>query len=173
MATLHCPNCATENPDNYKYCRSCGMELKFVSALLAHHRGKSGRLSLAGAEEEATFRSVKLIAGSFLTICIGLLIALVGPKIFGQQVISTVGGFIFIAGLVVCLLASFHLAWTKARPRRPPALPEAITQSDLNAAARDLLHGEIPSITEGTTRLIDDDVPSPLPPDRISGREAG
>jgi hypothetical protein len=140
------------------------MELRLVSALLAHHRGKSGALKPPRSEEETTFRSVKLIAGSFLAICVGLLIALVGPKIFGQESLSTVGGLIFIAGLAVCLLASFYLAWTKARPRRPPPLPEAITRPDLKASAAALLQPEIPSITESTTRLMEDETPRGVKP---------
>jgi hypothetical protein len=150
------------------------MELRLVSALLAQHRGKSGALKAAKSEEELTFRSVKVIALSFLTICLGLLIALVGPKVFGQESsISSVGGYIFLAGLAVCLFASFHLAWTRAKPRRPPAIPEAITQPDLKADAADLLQSQIPSITESTTRLMDDDIAARPRAQESSGRQTG
>jgi hypothetical protein len=169
---MHCPNCATENPDQHKYCRSCGMELQMVSALLANHRSRSGALKPGKSEEEITFRSVKLIAGSFLTLCLGLLIALAGPRFFNQEFVPTVGGFLFLAGLLVFLFASFRLAWMKARPRRAPAMHEAITQSDLKAPTAASLAPPIPSITESTTRLMDDVQPGPRP-QQTSGHQAG
>jgi hypothetical protein len=152
---MHCPNCAAENPSQHRYCRSCGMELKLVSAIVAHHR-RSGALKATKSEEEITFRSVKLIAVGFLTLALGLLIALAGPKLFGQESVSTIGGLIFLAGLAVFLLASFHLAWTRARPRQAPDMNEAITQANLKAPEAALLAPRPPSITESTTRLIDD-----------------
>src|SRR5215831_3315488 len=81
MATMHCPNCATENPDQHSYCRSCGMELKLVSALLAHHRKRSGSLKPIKSDDDATFRSVRLIAAGFLALAFGLLIALAGFRL--------------------------------------------------------------------------------------------
>src|SRR5262245_34845047 len=153
---MHCPNCATENPDQHKYCRSCGMELKLVSAIVAHHRNRSGALKPARSEEEVVFRSVKVIAGSFATLGLGLLIALFGPKFFSQEFLSTVGGFIFLAGLTVFLFTCFRLAWLKAKPRPVPPVHQAITQPDLQAHEAGLLAPPIPSITESTTKLIDD-----------------
>ena len=106
------------------------MELKLVSALLANHRSRSGALKPGKSEEEITFRSVKLIAGSFLTLCLGLLVALAGPRFFDQAFIPGVGGFIFLLGLAVFLFACFRLAWMKAVPRAasPSSMPAGNTQ---------------------------------------------
>jgi len=169
---MHCPNCATPNPDEYKYCRSCGMQLKLVSAIVAHHRGRSGAQGPAKSEEEITFGSVKVIAASFLTLAFGLLIALVGPKVFSQEFVPTLGGLIFLAGMIVFLFACFRLAWLKARPRPSPPEHQAITQPDLQPPEAALLAPPIPSVTESTTRLMDD-VPAVQQPQRSSGQQAG
>ena len=120
---MHCPNCATPNSEQHKYCRSCGMPLKLVSAIVAHHRGRSGALEPAKSEEEVTFGSVKVIVASFFTLAFGLLIALAGPRFFSQEIVPTVGGLIFLAGILVFLFACFRLAWLKARPRPVAASP--------------------------------------------------
>jgi hypothetical protein len=160
---MHCPNCATENPEQHKYCRSCGMELKLVSAIVTHHRNRSGTLKPAESEEEVTFRSVKVIAGSFVTLALGLLIALAGPKFFSQEFVPTVGGVLFLAGLVVFLFACFRLAWLKAKPGPSPPIHQAITQPDLQTTNAALLAPPIPSVTESTTKLMDDVAATPQP----------
>jgi len=139
------------------------MELKLVSAIVAHHRNRSGALKPARSEEEVTFRIVKLIAASFLTLSLGLLLALVGPRFFSQESVSTIGGLIFLASLAVFLFASFRLAWLKAKPPAAPAVHQAITQPDLQAPGAGLLAPPIPSITESTTKLMDDIAPDAQP----------
>jgi hypothetical protein len=138
------------------------MPLKLVSAIVAHHRGRSGALKPAKSEEEVTFGSVKVIVASFFTLAFGLLIALAGPKFFNQEIVPTVGGLIFLAGILVFLFACFRLAWLKARPRPSPPLHQAITQPDLETPEAVLLAPPIASVTESTTRLMDD-VPAPPP----------
>src|SRR5215469_15713877 len=158
---MHCPNCATENPDQHKYCRSCGMELKLVSAIVAHHRNRSGPLKPPKSEEEVTFQSVKLMAASFLALALGLLTALAGPRFSSQEFVPTVGGWVFLAGLIVFLFTSFRLAWLKAKPRRSPPLHQGTTQPGLQVTDAGLLAPPIPSITESTTRLMDDTPATP------------
>jgi len=169
---MHCPNCATPNPEEHKYCRSCGMQLKLVSAIVAHHRGKSGAEGPAKSEQEITFGSVKVITASFVTLALGLLIALAGPKLFSQEFVPTLGGLIFLAAMFVFLFACFRLAWLRARPRRSPFVHQAITQPDLQAPEAALLAPPISSVTESTTRLMDE-VPAVPPPRQSSGQQAG
>ena len=159
---MHCPNCATLNPEEHKYCRSCGMQLKLVSAIVAHHRGRSGAEGPAKSEQEITFGSVKVITASFVTLALGLLIALAGPKLVSQEFVPALGGLIFLAAMIVFLFACFRLAWLKARPRPSPPLHQAITQPDLETPEAVLLAPPIASVTESTTRLMDD-VPAPPP----------
>ena len=168
---MHCPNCATENPDQHRYCRSCGMELKMVSALLAHHRHRSGPLKADRSEEEITFKYVRLIVGSLVTLAVGLLIALAGPLIGNFQFLATIGGLVFLAGLAVVMFASFRLAWLKAKPKGRPPVVEAITRSDLDTFDANLLEPPIPSITESTTKLMDD-VPQVPRPQQASGQQS-
>jgi ribose/xylose/arabinose/galactoside ABC-type transport system permease subunit len=148
------------------------MQLKLVSAIVAHHRGRSGVQDPAKSEEEITFSSVKVIAASFITLAFGLLIALVGPKLFSQEFVPTLGGMIFLAGMIVFLFACFRLAWLKARPRRSTPDHQAITQPDLQPPEPALLAPPIPSVTESTTRLMDE-VPAVPPPQQSSGHQAG
>src|SRR5215472_17033322 len=172
MACMHCPNCATLNPDEHKYCRSCGMQLKLVSAIVAHHRGRSGAQGPAKSEEEITFGSVKVIAASFVALALGLLIALAGPKLLSQEYVPTVGGLIFLVAMIVFLFSSFRLAWLKARPRHSQSVHQAITQPDLKTPEAALLDPPIPSVTESTTRLMDE-VPDVPRPQRSSSHQGG
>jgi hypothetical protein len=124
----------------------------------------------AKSEEEITFNSVKVIAASFLAIAFGLLIALAGPKLFSQEFVPTVGGLIFLAGMIVFLFACFRLAWLKARPRRPsPPEHQAITQPDLQTPEVPMIAPPIPSVTESTTRLMDDVPAVPPQPGQLAG----
>jgi hypothetical protein len=44
---MFCPKCGTKNPDNGKYCRSCGIDLKTVSDALSGNLDKTGSDSVS------------------------------------------------------------------------------------------------------------------------------
>src|SRR5262249_17717537 len=91
-----------------------------------------------------------------------LLLALAGPRFFSQEFVPTIGGLVFLAGLIVFLFACFRLAWLKAKPPAAPPVHQAITQPHLQAPEAGLLAPPIPSITESTTKLMDDAPAAPL-----------
>ena len=78
---MFCPKCGTENPDNGKFCRSCGIDLGNVSAIVSgnlpqpqHYIDRKGRIRSNDSNHIYSSAIRNLIMGmGFLVISIVLL----------------------------------------------------------------------------------------------------
>jgi hypothetical protein len=177
---MFCPQCATPNADNSKFCRSCGLELETVAMVLG---GAPARPAAAGGPKDERLewltkqtKSVNDITGGLILILVSLLIGCAlavfvpadVPWIFvwvglfgwmacwgGIEVASGVGNLIESKGRLRLLEPQAK----ESASARPPRLSPA--GESLPAGAPVALKLTPPAgITEGTTRHLDERVES-------------
>ena len=156
---MFCPSCGTQILNEQKYCRACGMELEPVAALVASRRLPPVSFKPSKSDQEITFRAVKLITAGVLFFFLGAIVSIAGRRLFNREDLGTVGVFLLMFGLIMMVFALFQGLWAKTKPR-PTGRTDATTQPDLNPLAANPLPAPIPSITESTTRIIDEE-PAP------------
>jgi hypothetical protein len=174
---MHCPNCGQKTSPDLKFCRACGMKLDSVARAVSDHLapGEGGETDVApGIEGE------KKSTGSpgkrfYALIYIGLALSFLGPAIvvLGQGVWGT-----RTAGILMALLGMFSMAMgalpAAARfdrallrslgarePKRRELAPERPAELEAGddfepAASVASVSGPVPSVTEGTTRNLDE-----------------
>jgi hypothetical protein len=179
---MYCPQCATLNADDVKFCRSCGKELEAVALAL---RGKSAKAAKAGESQdgpktakdwlEKRIESVSGITrGSILllvSILIGAAMALFLPAAFEAPWILiwvVFFGWMAVWGGIEMAFGVSRLLEAKSRLR---LIREASEIPAVAATTQELSSGgELPqvvnaqvafrpqrtSVTEGTTRHLDD-----------------
>ena len=169
---MFCPKCGIENPDNGKYCRSCGANLSNVLAVVEGNFSvenvSSSENSLAELRSTG-FRNVILGVGFLLT---GFLLFTIPPHDGIFWLLAMIPGFCLMASGVSRFIK--HDALKKERTIRvnvpqPPTFAETQakkqlppTQTDYVAPQKSLyetddLVGEPLSVTESTTRLLEID----------------
>ena len=164
---MFCPSCGIQILNEQKYCRACGMELEPVAALVASRGTLHTSFKPSKSDQEIAFRTVKLITAGVIIFFLGAIISLAGRRLFNREDIGTVGVFVLFSGLITTVFALFQGLWAKTMPR-PTRRSDPTTQPDLDSpSAAHALPGTIPSITESTTRIIDED-PQPASDHRSS-----
>ena len=145
---MYCPNCGKSNPNEQRYCRSCGLSLQAISQTLDHE------LSAGGTATEIIRREQKgwpnpLLYG-LLMLTLGIIIVIIGQRLLGEKSIADIGILIALLGIgllgfkgVLLTLSQFGL------PTQPTALSDAEAQTKLPAASQ---FGAVPSVAEQTTR---------------------
>jgi hypothetical protein len=161
---MFCPKCGTQNPDEGKFCRSCGSDLGNVSSALANpqprrlvnHKGKP--IHLEGAIS-------KIFTGlAFLIIAIVLSFSRMGTGWWFWMLIPAFGSLgAGIAQYIQLRDAKKSQVGFAPQPNAFPgsqnsALPLQQTEF-LPAAESRYKTGDLfpPSVTEGTTRHLDID----------------
>jgi zinc ribbon protein len=172
---MYCPQCATPNADDVKFCRSCGRELEMVALALS---GKSTKPLKADANQDWMEKRIEgvsgitrgsiLLAVSFL---IGAAIALFIPTSFEAPWIliwMVFFGWMAVWGGIEIAYGISGVFEAKSRLRMSGVTSE---MPKIGATTRELLSGrpqEIAnaptavepatrmSVTEGTTRHLDD-----------------
>jgi hypothetical protein len=154
---MHCPDCGTQIVNHQKYCRSCGMDLEGLNALLAARRSGSAPAELGRTDQEITRRAIKLLALALFAMLIGTVVGVCGKKFFHDDIVSGVGAVIAIAGMFLIVFALFQAIWSKTTPG-PKISPDtaAVTNPELRIPLAAILPASIPSITESTTRRMGD-----------------
>jgi hypothetical protein len=161
---MYCPKCATENPDNGKFCRSCGADLSVVSAAL------TGRLPAAMTDRRGRpIRPESFVPTFFMGFAFLVISLILGGTGMGRgwwfwMLIPAFG----MIGSGVARYMQFkhagYLGGAAAAPDaaslngpREAALPQASTQyvsPDSRYKTGDLVP---PSVTDGTTRHLEMD----------------
>lgn len=144
---MNCPTCGSSTTPNQQFCRSCG-----ISLISDEQRPFNPRLW--------SLLALGLAFG-------GLMIAMTGKLIDLRWVIFA-GVFVSMAGMfsiaALGVLRQTSPRKSKKRPiQQPSSLPPAETTKEL-APIGDLEF--IPSVTEGTTNLLDEKIPL-LAPKRV------
>jgi hypothetical protein len=150
---MYCPSCGRENSEHQRFCRSCGLKLKMISAVLTNEPPAAER-------DDASIDISRLLrkgwqnpqAYGFLVIVLGLIIIIFGKTIFLDKTFSDIGATIsLIGGGLIGLKGLMLLA-----PRWFSSSPKAIAREEsiLDLPPKQL-SGEPPSITEHTTKHLD------------------
>ncbi|HEV3471413.1 MAG TPA: zinc ribbon domain-containing protein [Pyrinomonadaceae bacterium] len=176
---MFCPECGQQQAsDEVRFCSRCGFQLAGVTGLLAT-RGAlpAGAVPAPAAAETPRRRGVRqgaklLLFGIFLAAILGILSEVSRGSL--PEELPAIGAVIFLGGLLRIIYAALfedgpyrqqaapHPAYVPpaAPPARGPELPPARSIPARDYAAPRADTSEIsyrPSVTEGTTRLLDDE----------------
>ena len=148
---MYCPNCGKENPENPRFCRSCGLGLRTISEALGNELSatKSDDSSLEIVEPEQKRWRNPLIYG-FLMLLLGMVIVIFGKKVAAEQLIADLG-------MLIALLGISLLGYKGVSLLRSPSIPSPRTKILLESKPttelpQALPSGEPTSVTEHTTR---------------------
>ena len=160
---MFCPECATQNLSEAKFCRACGTNLEVVSLALAADAGSPVKSEDSAtaidslAKRRAGMRNV--VQGSILLI-VSALLALIGFLISKEPsgwlfVWSVFFGWMACWGTVALAIGSSKLIESKL------LLPKSKATDRLSALPPANLTGSLPplSITEHTTRHLEERKP--------------
>ena len=163
---MHCPGCGTLSSNDQKYCRSCGMELEPVAALIAaRNAGGPAPSEPPKFDWQINFRAVRLLRAGFSFLSLGIALAVIGGALFHQESLTDLGMAMSVWGVVTIALALVQ--GLKARTQSKPAVRAgADTQPELRPPADASLAAGVPSVTESTTRLMDKEQSQPFEPPR-------
>jgi len=166
---MFCPNCATQNADNTKYCRSCGANLSLVPQAL------TGQLPLASPgrrdgrhrrhrEPDGPPNLGNGISTAFMGI--GFVVVSLACRSYAPAghffwFWMLIPAFIFLGKGVAEIVSARQAGALPPAPQRmslPPepqraVMPAAPSTGQLPAS--DYSHIPPPSVTEGTTRQLD------------------
>lgn len=180
---MYCPHCATPNADDVKFCRSCGKELEAVALALsgmsaqpeqggAHHVGPKTAQDWA----EKHIEGVSVITRGSILLGVSLLVG-AGMAVFAPAVFSAPWMLLWMVFFWVVLFGwmavwgGIQMAYgisgvleAKSRLRLLRPTADAPTPESLSHGGGPQLANSHPafvpaprgSVTEGTTRLLDD-----------------
>ena len=161
---MYCPKCGRENPEKQNFCTSCGLNLETVALALMNDSQASGP-----GRSMAIFRGDNtswqaLLTYAFVLIAAGILIGALGYKVLGEKTLGDVGTLVSLVGVLVIMLKGIFLAipapsTTTARESKALAEHDRIGNSSSASSSAPLpalLSAEPPSITEHTTKHLDD-----------------
>jgi len=162
---MYCPKCGKENPEQQKFCTSCGLKLATISTAIASESSTSSEKTIATLRDASKgWRDVLIYA--FVLIASGTLLGAFGYKVLGEKTLGDIGTIISLVGVLVILLKGLMLVAQSATPTtrsvKPadPELEDEVLQADWQPAkAPALLSAEPPSITEHTTRQLEPSTP--------------
>jgi hypothetical protein len=148
---MYCPNCGRENPEEPRFCRSCGLGLGTISQALVNELSttKSDGSSIEIVELERKRWHNPLVYG-FLMLMLGMVIVIFGKKIAVEQLIADLGTLIAVLGIGLLGFKGVSLIRSQSSSsRQSKTLLEGKPTSELPPA---LSSGEPASVTEHTTR---------------------
>jgi hypothetical protein len=160
---MYCPNCGKNNPENQKFCSSCGLCLQATSEVLAQELAdKTGRTAIEiGAAANSNLSPVTLdrprwqnpLVYAWMLIMVGIAIAFIGHQAFVDKTVGDIGTLIALLGIGLIGFKGVMMivAPPKAKPRTQ-ALRRAERTTELPRA---IGSGVPASITENTTRKLD------------------
>ena len=150
---LFCPNCGSENSQEQRFCRKCGLHLQTIAQVVAHQvNAHKEHPTLSQLSEARTIWQNPLFYG-FLLVMIGITISAVGKRIVGEQAIVDVGTVLSMLGVVFFVIKGIFVFQRLRFSQPAPEVPKADTTKELP----NLLEAKEPppSITEFTTRHFD------------------
>lgn len=151
---MYCPDCGKANPVGQKFCRSCGLSLKPVSQALAGEvvpadAGVNSRALIVG--QQGFWQNPLIYA--LLLILLGIVIGVVGDRVFHTPAVSDIGTIIALLG--VGLLGFKGVMLVVSPPKYSPRKKQTPEIEETFQPNPRMLSAEPPSVTENTTRQLD------------------
>jgi len=169
---MFCPKCATQNIEGAHFCRSCGANLSLIPHAL------SGQLPAAAPQEDSRrlrrrYRNphptlddgIRNIVMGF-----GFMAVAVALALFGQSIGAHVWWFWMLIpafgmlGRGIAEVVRANQSKSAPPPVQPTQLPYSAPRETLPPTNTSELRPSVPSVTEGTTRLLDRDSTHPYEP---------
>jgi hypothetical protein len=158
---MYCPNCGKSNPENQKFCPSCGLSLQATSEVLAHELAdKAGQTAIEiGAAANSSLSPVtpdrprwqNPLVYSWALIMIGIVIAFVGYNTVVSKPVGDIGTLLALLGIG---LIGFKGVMMIVAPPKPKS--QGLRRAERTTELRHILGSGVPaSITENTTRKLD------------------
>jgi hypothetical protein len=162
---MYCPKCGKENPEQQRFCTSCGLKLATISTAIANESPTASERTIATLRDASKgWRDALIYA--FVLIASGTLIGAFGYKVLGEKTLGDIGTIVSLVGVLVILLKGLMLVVTSNTPTARSGKPVAPELEDRrqqagapDAKAPALLSAEPASITEHTTRQLESDSP--------------
>ncbi len=151
---MNCYQCGAPSHPEQKFCRSCGTSLQIITRPLAESTAVGDLEKNAASIPKVTRQWTRnLMLGGFVTMFIGLFLAVVGATMIHDKMITGVGMLHFLLGM---FLMGFAEIWRKTRPRPVSnPQPETLTPSQPIMYLPQESRIEQPtSITDRTTSLL-------------------
>jgi hypothetical protein len=170
---MFCPKCATQNIDNAKFCRACGLDISLVPGALSRAVPQAPAV-VDDEEEESRYRrrrhrrkKVPTYAKAFENLGVGTAFLIISIVV----ALAVPSGRFWWFWLLIPTFACFgeglgqlmHL-----RRELPPAastlsateLPPSVTAGELHPRSTSAIMAPPPSVTEGTTRHLGAEAPN-------------
>ena len=148
---MYCPNCGKENPDEPRFCRSCGLSLRAISEALVDElsatKADGSAIEIAKPEQK---RWHNPLLYAFLILLLGMVVVIFGKKIAGEQLIADIGTLISLLG--IGLFAFKGVLLIRSQSSSPPRTKTLLASKPTTELPHSLPPGEPASVTEHTTR---------------------
>lgn len=151
---MYCPNCGKDNPENTRFCRSCGLGLQTISHALVNElsatKSDDGLIEIVESEQKRWRNSLMY---GVLMLLLGMAIIIFGKKVVVEQLIADLGTLIAVLGIgLVCFKGVSLLRSQPSSSRPSKSVLEGKSTTELPPA---LPSGEQASVTEHTTRQFE------------------
>ena len=151
---LFCPNCGSENSEEQRFCRKCGLHLQTIAQVVAHQLNASRtQQALTSVAESRTIWHNPLIYG-LMFLVLGIVVSAIGKSgLVNVQGIIDVGTILSMLGVVFFVIKGIFVFQHLRFSHLPPEMKKADTTKELPHLLEE--KEQPPSITEFTTRNFD------------------
>lgn len=151
---MFCPSCGSENSEEQRFCRKCGLHLQTIAQVVAHQVNASRtQQALTNVAESKTIWHNPLLYG-LLLLMLGIIVSAIGKSgLVNVQGIVDVGTILSMLGVVFFFMKGVFIFQRLRFSQAPPEIKKAGTTKELPHLLEE--KEQPPSITDFTTRNFD------------------